>query len=131
MSFAVTVAFTEVPKMISSIGLYSYSVYSREKLRNELLQLVSRRHSISTVTKNMNDLTTMRPHLLTLNDMLKLQEDVVARYLVGRPRIENVSSIHIPFTFRASKSTSEGHPLKYVLLFLFFDKVLVSLILFH
>ena len=71
----------------------------------------------------MNDLITMQPHLLTLNDMLKLQEDVVARYLVGRPRIENVSSIHIPFAFRASKSTSEGHPLKYVLLLLFFAKV--------
>ena len=102
---------------ITPVRLYSCSVYSREKLQNELLQLVSRRHHISTATQNLRDLTSMRHHLLTLDGMLKLQEDVVTSYLIGRPRIQNISSIHIPFSFRASKSTSEAHPLKYVLLF--------------
>ena len=104
------IAFSEVSdvNMISSLSLYSYSIYSREKLEKEFLQLVSRRHP---ATQNPN---MMQPQLLTMNDMLKLQEDVVSRYLVGRPRIENISSIHIPFAFRPSKSASEPHPLKYV-----------------
>ena len=102
-----------------------YSFHSREQVPNELLQLVSRRHSISSATQDMNDLTTMRPHLLTLNGMLKLQEDIVSRYLTGRPRIANISSIHIPFVFRASKPTSEAHPLKYVYCSNLFDLVLL------
>ena len=104
-----------------------YSFHSREQVPNELLQLVSRRHSISSATQDMNDLTTMRPHLLTLNGMLKLQEDIVSRYLAGRPRIANISSIHIPFVFRASKPTSEGHPLKYVYCSNLFDQFLLPL----
>ena len=60
----------------------------------------------------MNDLIVIQPHLLTLDAMLKLQEDVVSRYLVGRPKIKSISSIHIPFAFRASKPTAEAHPLK-------------------
>ena len=54
-------------------------------------------------------------HLLTVEDLLKLQEDVASLYLGGRPRIKNISSIHIPFVFRSSKHTSEIHPLKYVI----------------
>ena len=108
------------PNNITSVGLYSYSVYFKEKLQNELLQLVSRRCHISTVTENLSDFNMMWPHLLTLDDMLKLQQDVVSSYLIGRPRIQNISSIHIPFAFRASKSTSEAHPLKYVLVQILF-----------
>jgi len=63
-------------------------------------------------TENMSKHTVIQPYLLTMNDMMKLQEDVVSRYLVGRQKIENISSIHVPFAFRASKSTTEAHPLK-------------------
>jgi len=60
----------------------------------------------------------MQSHLLDLNSMLKLQEDIVSMFLIGRPRIKNISSIHIPYAFKASKPTSGAHPLKYVLLLL-------------
>ena len=81
-------------------------------MENELLQLVSRRHQIFMETDNV-DVTQL--HLLTVDDLLKLQEDVASLYLCGRPRIKNISSIHIPFVFRSSKHTSEAHPLKYVI----------------
>jgi len=55
----------------------------------------------------------MQSHLLDLNSMLKLQEDIASMYLIGRPRIENISSIHIPYAFRVSKPTSEAHPLNF------------------
>ena len=54
-------------------------------------------------------------HLLTLEDLLNLQEDIVSLYLSGRPKIRNIASLHIPYAFRASKPTSKAHPLKYVL----------------
>ena len=56
-----------------------------------------------------------RLHLLMVDDLLKLQEDVASLYLCGRAQIKNISSIHIPFVFRSSKHTSEVHPLKYVM----------------
>lgn len=55
------------------------------------------------------------PHFLVLEDLLKLQEDVVSLYLSGRPIIKNIASLHIPFAFRASKPSREAHPLKYIL----------------
>ena len=54
------------------------------------------------------------PHFLVLEDLLKLQEDVVSLYLSGRSKIKNITSLHIPFAFRASKPAREAHPLKYV-----------------
>ena len=55
------------------------------------------------------------PHFLILEDLLKLQDDVVSLYLSGRPKIKNIASLHIPFAFRAAKPTTEAHPLKYIL----------------
>ena len=79
----------------------------------EFLQLVCRRHQVSTSTHYAD---VMNLHLLTFEDLLKLQEDVACLYLGGRPKIANISSMHIPFTFKVSKDTYEAHPLKYVLL---------------
>ena len=90
--------------------------YSRANLDTEFLQLVCRRHQVSTKTHFAD---VMNPHLLTVEDLLKLQEDVASLYLGGRPKIANISSMHIPFTFKVSKHTYEAHPLKYVLLYLY------------
>ena len=82
----------------------------------EFLQIVCQRHQVSTTTHFAD---VMNPHLLTVEGLLKLQEDVASIYLGGRPKIANISSIHIPFTFKVSKHTYEAHPLKYVLLYLY------------
>lgn len=87
--------------------------YFRTNLDAEFLQLVCRRHQVSSSTHYAD---VMNPHLLTFEDLLKLQEDVACLYLGGRPKIANISSMHIPFTFKVSKDTYEAHPLKYVLL---------------
>ena len=55
------------------------------------------------------------PHYLVLEDLLKLQEDVVSLYLSGRPKIKNIVSLHIPYAFQASKPAPEADPLKYIL----------------
>ena len=54
------------------------------------------------------------PHFLVLEDLLKLQEDVVSLYLSGRPKIKNIASLHIPY-FQASKPAPEADLLKYML----------------
>ena len=82
----------------------------RGNLQDEFLQLVCRRHRVCTA---IHQLDSTRPNLLTVEDLLKLQEDVASLYLSGRPKIDNISSIHIPFTFRTSKHI-EAHTLTYV-----------------
>ena len=81
--------------------------HSRGNLRSEFLQLVSRRHQVFTTSQTLSHLEVTKLHLLTLEDMLKLQEDVVSLYLSGKPKIENIASIHIPFAFRAPKCTED------------------------
>ena len=88
-------------------GSFNY----RDNLQDEFLQLVCRRHQVSTA---INQLDTTQLNLLTVEDLLKLQEDVASLYLSGRPRIDNIASIHIAFTFRTSKCI-EAHTLTYVM----------------
>lgn len=83
----------------------------RGNLHDEFLQLVCRRHRVSTA---IHRLDARRANLLTAEELLKLQEDVASLYLSGRPRIDNISSIHTAFVFRASKLI-EAHTLTYVL----------------
>ena len=82
-------------------------------MQSKFLELVSRRHQTSMATQSHHAVTDW--HLLTLEDLLKLQEDVVSLYLSGRPKIRNIASLHFPYAFRASKPTSKAHPLKCVL----------------
>ena len=89
--------------------------FYREELQSDFLQLVSRRHHFSTAAWNWSHQVVTNPHFLVLEDLLKLQEDVVSLYLSGRPKIKNIASLHIPFAFRASKPAREAHPLKYIL----------------
>ena len=89
----------------------TYSFNYRGNLHDEFLRLVCRRHRVSTA---IHQLDARRANLLTVEDLLKLQEDVASLYLSGRPRIDNISSIHTAFVFRASKLI-EAHTLTYVL----------------
>ena len=90
-------------------------ILSRDKVQSKFLELVARRHQTSMPTQKQSCHVLKNRHLLTLEDLLKLQEDVVSLYLSGRPKIRNIASLHIPYAFRASKSTSKAHPLKYIL----------------
>ena len=89
--------------------------FFREKLQRDFLQLVSRRHHTSTAAWNWNQQVVINPHFLVLEDLLKLQEDVVSLYLSGRPKIKNIASLHIPYAFQAPKPAPEADPLKYIL----------------